>query len=210
MASWSTTARCWHIYRRRGFAMSDEAQRAQVPATPLVLITAHGVSERERARLAEAGKKLVDTTCPLVIRAHEAAQRLRRDGRFVIVVGRRGHVEVEGIVGDLDPGEFSVVESAEEVVTYPSERLGIVCQTTAAARLVATVRSAVAAPIPTRTSRSRTPSACPPKTASEPSTTCWSGSRPSSWSAVATRTTPKSWPRDVAPRSARAPRRIRG
>ena len=82
----------------------------------------------------------MDTTCPLVIRAHEAAQRLRRDGRFVIVVGRRGHVEVEGIVGDLDPGEFSVVESAEEVVTYPSERPDRLSNDGRRARLVATVR----------------------------------------------------------------------
>jgi 4-hydroxy-3-methylbut-2-enyl diphosphate reductase len=107
-----------------------------------VLITAHGVSDRERARLSAAGKGLIDATCPLVVRAHEAAQRLQRDGFFVLVVGRRGHVEVRGVVEDLEA--FAVVESADEVTPYPSDRLGIVCQTTASPALVAEVRAAVA------------------------------------------------------------------
>jgi 4-hydroxy-3-methylbut-2-en-1-yl diphosphate reductase len=132
----------------RGFAMSGENRREQVPSTPLVLITAHGVSDRERLRLSAAGKTLVDTTCPLVVRAHDAAQRLKRDGYFLVVVGRRGHVEVNGIVGDLDPNRFVVVESAGDVTVYPSERLGIVCQTTVASGLVVSVRAAVAAQNP--------------------------------------------------------------
>jgi len=128
----------------RGFGMAGEADRTDVPASPLVLITAHGVSDRERARLDAAGKQLLDSTCPLVVRAHEAAQKLRREGYFVLVVGRRGHVEVRGIVEDLDPGRFAVVESPGEVTAYPDARLGIVCQTTSPAHLVANVREAVA------------------------------------------------------------------
>ena len=57
--------------------MSDEQARQDVPETPVVLITAHGVSDRERIRLAEAGKRLVDTTCPLVTRVHQAALSCR-------------------------------------------------------------------------------------------------------------------------------------
>src|SRR5271155_2576511 len=50
----------------RGFAIEDETYRARsMPATPGVLITAHGISERERQRLENAGKRLIDTTCPL-------------------------------------------------------------------------------------------------------------------------------------------------
>jgi 4-hydroxy-3-methylbut-2-enyl diphosphate reductase len=125
-----------------GFGMTGESDRREVPATPTVLITAHGVSDRERARLSAAGKTLIDTTCPLVARAHEAAQRLKREGCFVVVVGRRGHVEVRGVVEDLD--DFTVVESPEEVRPYPASRIGIVCQTTAAPGLVREVREAVA------------------------------------------------------------------
>ena len=69
--------------------------------TDTVLITAHGISETERQRLESAGKTLIDTTCPLVMRAHDAAQRLQREGRHVLVIGRRGHVEVQGVIEDL-------------------------------------------------------------------------------------------------------------
>src|SRR5262249_46350920 len=110
------------------------------PAT--VLITAHGISNRERARLENAGKTLLDTTCPLVARAHDAAQRLQREGYHVLVIGRRGHVEVQGIVEDLT--DFHVIQNAEEVARYPSRRLGLMCQTTTPARLVQTIRDAVA------------------------------------------------------------------
>jgi 4-hydroxy-3-methylbut-2-enyl diphosphate reductase len=126
----------------RGFRMIKEAQRRPLPLTETVLITAHGVSDRERQRLQDAGKQLVDTTCPLVKRAHEAAQKLRQQGRHVLVIGRRGHVEVQGIVEDLD--SHDVVQSADEVRTYPFARLGIMCQTTTPARLVQQIRAAVA------------------------------------------------------------------
>ena len=61
----------------RGFTTENEARRARsLPATPQVLITAHGISEKERHRLQVAGKQLVDTTCPLVTRVHQAARAL--------------------------------------------------------------------------------------------------------------------------------------
>jgi len=129
--------------RLRGFRSVSEQDRQTPPATPLVMITAHGVSAAERRRLSAAGKQLLDTTCPLVTRAHDGAQRLQRDGYHVLLIGRRGHVEVQGIIEDLDA--YDVVESAAEVRTYPARRLGILCQTTTPARLVAAVRAAAAA-----------------------------------------------------------------
>jgi 4-hydroxy-3-methylbut-2-enyl diphosphate reductase len=113
----------------RGFRTLGESERTgAVPATPFGLITAHGVSDAERRRLRAAGRKLIDTTCPLVLRAHHAAQTLRDAGYHVIVVGKRGHVEVRGIVEDLD--SFDVVEGPEEVRPYPHPRIGVLCQTT--------------------------------------------------------------------------------
>jgi 4-hydroxy-3-methylbut-2-enyl diphosphate reductase len=126
----------------RGFAMTREKERQAVPETPVVLITAHGISERERTRLSEAGKQLIDTTCPLVARVHQSAMDLQSRGYHVLLIGRRGHVEVQGIIEDLD--RFDVVETEEDVQRYPSERLGIVCQTTASARTVAKIRAAIA------------------------------------------------------------------
>jgi 4-hydroxy-3-methylbut-2-enyl diphosphate reductase len=127
----------------RGFHMVGEAERAALPATPLVLITAHGVSDVERRRLAGGGKQLLDTTCPLVTRVHKAAQGLEAEGYHVLVIGRRGHVEVQGIIEDLH--SYEVIQSPAEVRRYPFARLGIVCQTTSAARHVQAVREAVAA-----------------------------------------------------------------
>jgi 4-hydroxy-3-methylbut-2-enyl diphosphate reductase len=129
--------------RSRGFPMVSEAERGQLPTTPLVLITAHGVSNRERARLAAADKQLVDTTCPLVTRVHKAALELQAEGFHVLVIGRPGHVEVQGIVEDLH--SFDVIPHAEEVRSYPHRRLGIVCQTTSPARTVHSIRAAIEA-----------------------------------------------------------------
>jgi 4-hydroxy-3-methylbut-2-enyl diphosphate reductase len=126
-----------------GFAMADEVDRRALPATPTVLITAHGISDRERRRLAEAGKRLVDTTCPLVTRVHQAALSLQKQDYHVLVIGRRGHVEVRGIVEDLE--RFEILESVADVRHFPHPRLGIVCQTTATERKVREIRDAVAA-----------------------------------------------------------------
>lgn len=111
-----------------GFRQVDEDRRTELPETSHVLITAHGVSENERRRLEQAGKILLDSTCPLVERAHAAARKLEADGCFVLVIGRRGHVEVEGIIGDLT--RFEVIQAVDEVRSWPHPRLGIMCQTT--------------------------------------------------------------------------------
>jgi 4-hydroxy-3-methylbut-2-enyl diphosphate reductase len=125
----------------RGFHMVSETRREGIPQTPTVLVTAHGISDRERRRLQSAGKELVDTTCPLVTRVHRAAQALQTEGYHVLVIGRPGHVEVEGIVQDLD--SYDVIPGPEAVRHYPQRRLGIVCQTTAVARNVQKVRESI-------------------------------------------------------------------
>ncbi len=130
-----------------GFATTPEGERSRgLPGTPAVLVTAHGISDRERERLETAGKRLVDTTCPLVTRVHKAARALAAAGYHVLVIGRKGHVEVEGIIEDLD--HCDVIESAADVQTYPHPKLGVVCQTTAAESRVATIRAAIAAQNP--------------------------------------------------------------
>lgn len=116
----------------RGFPMEREGERDRLPRTATVLITAHGVSDRERNRLEAAGKRLLDTTCPLVIRVHKAARMLAEEGYHVIVLGKHGHVEVRGIVEDLE--HYHVVESAEDVKAFGRERLGLICQSTVPAR----------------------------------------------------------------------------
>ncbi len=129
--------------QERGFRMLDEKRRHALPLTDTVLITAHGISMKERQRLVDAGKQLIDTTCPLVERAHQAAQKLSREGYHVLVIGKRGHVEVQGIVEDLPSHE--VIQSLDEVRTYPFMKLGVMCQTTTPVRHAQEIRNAIAA-----------------------------------------------------------------
>ena len=126
-----------------GFSSVDEGSRRLTPDTPLVLITAHGISDRERARLLASGKGLIDTTCPLVKRVHVAAKKLQDEGYFIIVIGRSRHVEVRGIVEDLD--RYEVVETLHDVREYQEQTLGVICQTTTAPELAHSIRDAIVA-----------------------------------------------------------------
>ncbi len=137
--------------RSRGFQMTTEGDRESLPATEEVLITAHGISERERKRLESAGKRLIDTTCPLVERVHRAAQALQADGYHVLVLGRRAHAEVRGIVEDLTA--YDVLESLEDVVDFGQAKLGLVCQTTTPPDLAKQILAAVRARNPSASVR---------------------------------------------------------
>jgi len=125
----------------RGFKMVGEKNRQALTDTRAVLITAHGISDRERSRLLAAGKELIDTTCPLVRRVHEAAARMHQEGYHVVLIGKAEHVEVRGIVEDLV--HFDTVGSPAEARPYPSRRLAVICQTTVSPRAVAAIHSAV-------------------------------------------------------------------
>jgi 4-hydroxy-3-methylbut-2-enyl diphosphate reductase len=131
--------------RARGFAMRGESQRARepVPRAGNVLVTAHGISNRERERLATAGIPVIDTTCPLVARVHQMAISLQAQGYHVLLIGRKGHVEVQGVIEDLH--SVDVIESEADVKQFEHSRLGIVCQTTATERQVEALRRAVTA-----------------------------------------------------------------
>jgi len=130
----------------RGFQMIQESRRRPLPITDTVMVTAHGISATERRRLRDAGKQLLDTTCPLVDRAHQAAQKLQADGCHVLVIGKPGHIEVQGVIEDLR--SYDVVPTAAAVRPYPHARLGIMCQTTTPVALAEEIRTAVAAKNP--------------------------------------------------------------
>src|ERR1700761_2152339 len=70
-------------------------------ATPQVMITAHGASDAKRAEWRQAGFGVADGTCPLVRHAHEQLRLLVSLGYFPVVIGKPGHVEVEGLIGDF-------------------------------------------------------------------------------------------------------------
>lgn len=124
-----------------GFRLSSEENRDCDPETPVVLITAHGISNAERGRLLAADKQLIDTTCPLVRRVHDSAMGLAEEGRHVLLIGKAGHVEVRGITEDLDSVE--VIDSIDSVRRCHHRRLGIISQTTMPPDLVADITARI-------------------------------------------------------------------
>jgi 4-hydroxy-3-methylbut-2-en-1-yl diphosphate reductase len=110
----------------KGIAVAQDV--AQVK-TPIVMVTAHGTSERTLARTRAMGLNVVEATCPLVQVAHRAVAALARDGYHVVIVGQRDHVEVRGLTGDLD--RFDVVLDEDDVLALDEHpRIGVAAQTT--------------------------------------------------------------------------------
>lgn len=102
------------------------------PGTELVL-TPHGVADpvRHAAEEKVGSERLADATCPLVRRVHVAAKSLLDQGRHVVVIGRRDHVEVKGLIGSFPPGATTVVLGDEDLALLEGKpRLGVVAQTT--------------------------------------------------------------------------------
>ena len=99
--------------------------------TKKVMITAHGAAEKTKQQLHDAGFIVYDASCPLVMRVHQTIKSLVTKGYFPVVIGQKDHVEVKGIVGDLD--DHLVINSEEDFTNIEksgNRKLGIVTQTT--------------------------------------------------------------------------------
>jgi 4-hydroxy-3-methylbut-2-enyl diphosphate reductase len=105
------------------------ARRPREVQTHTVLLTAHGTAERVRLQRLEDGHEIHDAVCPLVRRAHLALYKLVAEGRHPVVIGKRDHVEVRGLVGDLE--DYTVVLEEEDLEQLAGRNfLGVVAQTT--------------------------------------------------------------------------------
>src|ERR1700682_3352410 len=82
-----------------------------------VMTTAHGASDKKRAEWHAAGFDVADGTCPLVRHAHEQLKELVATGFFPVVIGKSGHVEVEGLIGDFL--ETVVVNTRADISKLP-------------------------------------------------------------------------------------------
>ncbi|NHQ87575.1 4-hydroxy-3-methylbut-2-enyl diphosphate reductase [Iodobacter sp. HSC-16F04] len=104
---------------------------ADVPAGNTLIFSAHGVSQAVRAEAAERGLTIFDATCPLVTKVHLEVKRLREQGFEIIMIGHKGHPEVEGTMGQAQGGMY-LVEEVSDVVTLAveSDKLAYVTQTT--------------------------------------------------------------------------------
>jgi 4-hydroxy-3-methylbut-2-enyl diphosphate reductase len=112
--------------RARGIRIE---QRPDTVQTKTVMITAHGTSERTLSQTRERGLNVVEATCPLVHVAHRALAKLVADGFHPVIVGKRDHVEVRGLTGDLT--DYDVVLSESDVTALRKQpRYGVMAQTT--------------------------------------------------------------------------------
>src|SRR5256885_2691837 len=96
-----------------------------------VIFTAHGVSPQVKARAVELGLKPVDATCSDVVRTHELVADLARKGYDVVYIGRKGHPEPEGVMGEA-PGKVHLVQDPQDIdaLDLAGDRIAVTCQTT--------------------------------------------------------------------------------
>jgi len=96
-----------------------------------VIFTAHGVSPAVKARAAERGLNMVDATCSDVVVTHDLVKDLVERGYDVVYVGRRGHPEPEGVVGEA-PDKVHLVQDPEDVdaLKLTNDKIAVTCQTT--------------------------------------------------------------------------------
>jgi 4-hydroxy-3-methylbut-2-enyl diphosphate reductase len=120
--------------RERGAIFVDELD--EVPDDNIVIFSAHGVSQAVRKNAADRGLKVFDATCPLVTKVHLEVTRYSAQGRECILIGHKGHPEVEGTMGQYDyskGGNIYLVEDEEDVLALEVQNpsaLSFVTQTT--------------------------------------------------------------------------------
>ena len=118
---------------------------ADVPPGATLVFSAHGVSQAVRKEADERGFSVFDATCPLVTKVHVEVAKLHKEGYDFIMIGHKGHPEVEGTMGQLNEGIYLVEDLAdvERVQVAQSERLAVVTQTTLSVDDAAEILAAV-------------------------------------------------------------------
>ena len=116
--------------RKKGAIFVSELD--EVPANSTVIFSAHGVSQAVRQQAEARQLRIFDATCPLVMKVHMEVARMHNDGREIIMIGHRGHPEVEGTMGQLDGGIHLVQNPAdvESLQVNNPNNLAYVTQTT--------------------------------------------------------------------------------
>ena len=105
---------------------------ADVPPGATLVFSAHGVSQAVRREAAARGFSVFDATCPLVTKVHVEVAKLRKEGYDFIMIGHKGHPEVEGTMGQLTEGIYLVEDVADvaRVQVGQVDKLAVVTQTT--------------------------------------------------------------------------------
>lgn len=122
----------------------------EVPDDQTVIFSAHGVPQTVRSEADKRGLRVFDATCPLVTKVHLEVTRQRKQGREIVMIGHKGHPEVEGTMGQVDDG-IHLVESVEDVAALnvaDPDQLAYVTQTTLSMDDAATIVDALRSRFP--------------------------------------------------------------
>ena len=123
---------------------------ADVPPGATLVFSAHGVPKSVELEAEARGFRVFNATCPLVTKVHGEVAKLNREGYEFIMIGHKGHPEVEGTMGQLDSGIHLVEDAADVARIQPAqtERLAVVTQTTLSVDDAAEIMAAVKARFP--------------------------------------------------------------
>ena len=121
-----------------------------VPPGATLVFSAHGVSKAIQEDAARRGFQIFDATCPLVTKVHVEVAKLHKEGYEFIMIGHKGHPEVEGTMGQLDYGIHLVEDMADVAKVQPSQtsKLAVVTQTTLSVDDTAEIHAAIAKRFP--------------------------------------------------------------
>ena len=123
---------------------------ADVPPGATLVFSAHGVPKSVEREAEARGFRVFDATCPLVSKVHVEVAKLHREGFEFIMIGHKGHPEVEGTMGQL-PGGIHLVEDVQDVARIQpaqTDKLALVTQTTLSVDDAAEISAAVKARFP--------------------------------------------------------------
>jgi len=118
---------------------------SDVPPGSTLIFSAHGVSKAVQAEAQARGFEVFDATCPLVTKVHIEVAKLAKEGYEFVMIGHKGHPEVEGTMGQLDHG-IHLVEDVRDVAHVrpaQTEKLAVVTQTTLSTDDAAEIKAAV-------------------------------------------------------------------
>ncbi len=122
----------------------------EVPRGSTLIFSAHGVSRAVQAQATARGLRIFDATCPLVTKVHVEVAKLHQEGYEFIMIGHKGHPEVEGTMGQLDGGIHLVQDVSDVARVRPAQtaRLAMVTQTTLSVDDAAQIAAAIKARFP--------------------------------------------------------------
>jgi 4-hydroxy-3-methylbut-2-enyl diphosphate reductase len=134
--------------RARGAIFIEEL--SDVPPGATLIFSAHGVSKAVQDEAQSRGFQIFDATCPLVTKVHVEVAKLHKEGYEFLMIGHKGHPEVEGTMGQLESGIHLVEDVADVARVHPAqtEKLAMVTQTTLSVDDAAEIAAAIQARFP--------------------------------------------------------------